>query len=201
MAAPSHPGSSDVAPAGDASRPTGASSTASTDERRGFFAQALAIAAGGAALLVPLTSGLVVFFDPLWRNGMLGKLIPVAPVSGVPQDGLPHQFPVVAERVDAWNRSLAPVGAVYLRRDQAVSSLKCLSATCPHAGCFVNFDPQIQRFKCPCHNSEFALDGSIIEPSPSPRPMDSLQCEVRGDEILVKFEEFYSGRADKVVKG
>ena len=56
------------------------------------------------------------FFDPLRRSRALGKLIPVAPLDAVPDDGIPHEFPVVAERVDAWNRSLEPIGAVYLRR-------------------------------------------------------------------------------------
>ena len=31
--------------------------------------------------------------------------------------------------------------------------------------------------------------------------MDTLDCEVRESEVLVKFEDFYSGRTDKVVKG
>jgi nitrite reductase/ring-hydroxylating ferredoxin subunit len=178
-----------------------AAPSSSPSDRRGFFSQAAAVACGGFALLVPLASALVVFFDPLRRNGTLGRLIGVAPLDAVPDDGLPHQFPVVAQRVDAWNSSQEPIGAVYLRRQQGAQTIECLTATCPHAGCFVSFDPQSTTFRCPCHNSQFALDGAIIQPSPSPRAMDSLECQVRGAEILVKFEEFYSGRADKVVKG
>jgi Rieske Fe-S protein len=151
-------------------------------------------------VLVPLASGLVVLFDPLRRNGALGKLIPLAPLDAVPDDGVPHEFPVVAERVDAWNRSIEPIGAVYLRRRQGAASVECLTAICPHAGCFVSYDGQAGTFRCPCHNSQFALDGAVIEPSPSPRPMDTLECQVRGGQVLVKFENFYSGRTDKVVK-
>lgn len=182
-------------------KPSPASSPTSPQERRGFFSQAMAILCGGVALLVPLASGVLVFFDPLRRRSALGKLLPVAPSGAVPDDGRPREFPVIAERVDAWNRSTGPIGAVYLRRKPGQSKIECLTATCPHAGCFVNYDEQADVFKCPCHNSEFALDGAVIEPSPSPRPMDTLQCQVRNDEVLVKFEEFYSGRADKVVKG
>jgi hypothetical protein len=75
-------------------------------ERRGFMAQGLAIVCGGISMLVPLAAGLVVFFDPMRRGGGLGKMIPVAPLDAVPDDGIPHEFPVVAERVDAWNRSM-----------------------------------------------------------------------------------------------
>jgi Rieske Fe-S protein len=170
-------------------------------ERRGFMAQALAIVCGGLSLLVPLGAGLVVFFDPLRRGGALGRMIPVAPLDAVPDDGIPHEFPVVAERVDAWNRSMEPIGAVYLRRKAGEKGIECLTATCPHAGCFIGYDAQTNTFKCPCHNSQFALDGGIIEPSPSPRPMDSLDCQVQDAQVLVKFENFYSGRTEKVVKG
>ena len=78
--------------------------------------------------------------------------------------------------------------------------IACFNAICPHAGCFVAYDGATNTFKCPCHNSSFAVDGAIIEPSPSPRAMDTLPCEVEADEILVKFENFYTGKADKVVK-
>ncbi|MEX2113378.1 MAG: Rieske 2Fe-2S domain-containing protein [Pirellulales bacterium] len=179
----------------------GSSAKRPIEDRRGFLSKAITIIAGGVALLVPLASGVFVFFDPLRRNGVLGKLIPVAPLGAVPDDGVPREFPIVAERVDAWNRSLQPVGAVYLRRQPGETKIECLTATCPHAGCFVNYDAQTKTFMCPCHNSQFALDGLIIEPSPSPRPMDSLECQVKNDQVLVKFEDFYSGKADKVVKG
>jgi quinol---cytochrome c reductase iron-sulfur subunit, bacillus type len=189
MATPSHPPSSDRS-----------SSASPAADRRGFIAQALAVVCGAFALLVPLGAGLVVFFDPLWRRSGLGKLIPVAPLSAVPDDGLPHEFPVIAERIDAWNRSLEPIGAVYLRRQPNQSTIECLTATCPHAGCFVAYDGETGTFKCPCHNSSFTPDGAIIPPSPSPRAMDSLDTQVRADEILVKFENFYTGKTEKIVK-
>lgn len=175
--------------------------SAPAKDRRGFFAQIMTIACGAVAVLTPVASGLFVFFDPLRRNGALGRLLPVAPLGAVPDDGVPRQFPIVAQRVDAWNRSLEPIGAVYLRRQPGETKIECLTATCPHAGCFVNFDAQTKTFMCPCHNSQFALDGAIIQPSPSPRPMDSLECQVANDQVLVKFEDFYSGKAEKVVKG
>ena len=173
---------------------------AATTERRNFLTRTGAIVAAGIAGLVPIFSGLGVFFDPLRRNGQGGKFIRVATLDAVPDDGIPRQFPVVARRVDAWNDSLEPVGAVYLRRTPGQEKPECWTATCPHAGCFVAFDEPTNTFKCPCHNSTFQVDGAIIPPSPSPRAMDTLECRVKSQEILVKFENFYTGKADKVVK-
>lgn len=171
-----------------------------TAARRGFLTRTGAIVAAGIAGLVPIFSGLIVFFDPLRRNGHAGKFIRVATLEAVPDDGIPRQFPVIARRVDAWNDSLEPVGAVYLRRTQGQETPECWTATCPHAGCFVAYDGPTNTFKCPCHNSSFQVDGQLIPPSPSPRSMDSLECRLDSQEILVKFENFYTGKADKVVK-
>jgi Rieske Fe-S protein len=169
-------------------------------ERRSFLTKVWAVVIGGFIMVVPAASGLAVFLDPLRRKSKAASLIPVAPLAAVPDDGIPRQFPVVAERVDAWNESTQPIGAVYLRRKPGEAVPECLTATCPHAGCFVAYDGPTNTFKCPCHNSSFAVDGAIIEPSPSPRAMDTLECEVNQEEILVKFENFYTGKADKVVK-
>ena len=187
---------------GAAKTPTSKAPTskATTTERRGFLTRVSALVAGGIAGFVPVFSGLIVFFDPLRRGGQSGKFIRVTSVDALPDDGIPRQFPVIARRIDAWNDSLEPVGAVYLRRLPGKAEPECWTATCPHAGCFVAYDGPTETFKCPCHNSSFKIDGQIIEPSPSPRAMDTLECRIDEQEILVKFENFYTGKADKVVK-
>ncbi len=37
----------------------------------------------------------------------------------------------------------------------AVESFVALSSTCPHLGCQVHWEPQHDRFFCPCHNGTF----------------------------------------------
>ncbi len=169
-------------------------------ERRNFFTKVAAVVIGGFVALVPAATGLAVFLDPLRKKSKAGEMLPIAPLGAVPDDGIPRQFAVVAEHVDAWTQSKQPIGAVYIRRLPGQEQPECLSATCPHAGCFVAYDQPTDTFKCPCHNSSFAVDGAIIEPSPSPRAMDSLESEIVGGEILVKYENFYTGKAEKIVK-
>jgi Rieske Fe-S protein len=93
-----------------------------------------------------------------------------------------------------------PIGAVYLRRQPGSETVEALSATCPHAGCFVEIDTQEKCFRCPCHNSRFGIDGSIMPPSPSPRGMDSLECQVGKQGVAVKWQNFYTGVAGKVAR-
>lgn len=168
--------------------------------RRDFLRGAAAAALGGAALATPVGAGLVVFLDPLRGHRGAGAWSRVARLSALPADGVPRRFPVLAERVNAWTRQPArPVGAVYLRRtgEQVVQALH---AICPHAGCLVDYAPARGGFLCPCHNSTFAVDGSVNDPaSPSPRGLDSLEVEIRGgDEVWVRFQNFRAGVREKI---
>jgi menaquinol-cytochrome c reductase iron-sulfur subunit len=170
------------------------------NERRGFLTKLLAMVCGGAAVVPPMAAGLWAFLDPLSRRSSAAKFLPVTDLSALPDDGIPRQFAVISDRVDAWTGFAAePIGAVYLRREKGSDTVEALSATCPHAGCFVEMVDNNRCFRCPCHNSSFTLDGGIVNPSPSPRPMDALECRVgKGGEVEVKFEKFRAGVAAKV---
>jgi menaquinol-cytochrome c reductase iron-sulfur subunit len=168
------------------------------EPRRDLLTRLAALTCGGLATLPPVLAGVWTFLDPLRRKGAAAAFHPVAELEAVPDDGLPRRFPVVSDRTDAWTGFASdPIGAVYLRREQGSDRVQALSATCPHAGCFVEVDPEEKCFRCPCHNSRFAIDGGIVPPSPSPRAMDALECRIAGGEIEVEWQNFYTGIAEK----
>ena len=116
-------------------------------------AGSLSVVAGVAAL-VP---GLNVFVSPL-RDKAKSKDKPIrmAMLEAVPPNGLPHRFPVIDRRRDAWTfYPPEPIGAVYLIRDNEQAKPRCFSATCPHLGCSVEYKPDQEQFQCPCHASGF----------------------------------------------
>ena len=51
--------------------------------------------------------------------------------------------------------------------------LRALAITCPHLGCSYAFDDAKKHFVCPCHGSEFALDGSLLH-GPATSPLSHL---------------------------
>lgn len=168
--------------------------------RRGFFKQTLAIIIGGIAAAVPALAALMVLTDPLRRKNAAGKAIRITTLEALPADGIPRKFPVLASRTDAWNKFVnVPIGAVYLRRT-ADGKVEALNVVCPHAGCFVDFSAEDDKFICPCHNSSFKVDGAIADPaSPSPRALDSLPVEIRrGGVIWVTFQNFEAGQSEKI---
>ncbi len=169
--------------------------------RRNFLTVVGALVVGGIATLVPVVSAVVALFDPLkgGKSTEEAGMVLVTKLPVLPDDGVPRKFTVRADLVDAWTTySDTPVGAVYLRRTG--NDVEALNVVCPHAGCFVNVAPDHTHFACPCHKSTFNFDGSILDPaSPSPRAMDALAAEVRnGDEVWVRFQNFQTGRKDKV---
>lgn len=169
-------------------------------DRRNFLTRAAAVVIGGIVAVIPAAAGLLVFFDPLRRKSETGAAVLVASLNSLPESGEPRKFPVLATRVDAWNRTPnVPVGAVYLQR-LAGNKVRAFNVVCPHAGCFVDFRTAQNHFHCPCHNSSFAVDGKILDPrSPSPRGLDELTVEIRnGTEIWVTFQNFRAGVHDKI---
>jgi Rieske Fe-S protein len=173
--------------------------------RRNFLTEALAVAVGAFVGLVPFVAGLVVFLDPLRRRSAAGEFIRIASLDSLSDNGAPRQFPVVADRSDAWNLYQAqPLGSVFLRRTEG--KIEALNAVCPHLGCMVDFVGARDIFRCPCHNSLFEPDGARIIPPggqcPSPRALDTLEAEVRGEGsaamVWVKFENFRAGTPEKI---
>jgi glycine/D-amino acid oxidase-like deaminating enzyme/nitrite reductase/ring-hydroxylating ferredoxin subunit len=60
--------------------------------------------------------------------------------------------------------------AVYKKED---SSLIECSAVCPHIGCVVAWNPLEKCWDCPCHGSQFAVDGAVIN-GPATRDLKRL---------------------------
>ena len=169
-------------------------------DRRNFLVKAAAVVIGAIVTVIPPLAGLFVFLDPLRRKSEAGGAVLVASLNALPETGEPRKFPVLATRVDAWNRTPnVPVGAVYLQRLPG-NKVRALNVVCPHAGCFVDFRPRQDHYFCPCHNSSFGRDGKILDPkSPSPRGLDELAVEVRhGTEVWVTFRNFRAGVHEKI---
>jgi len=89
-----------------------------TAGRRTFLSAFLAIVCGGLATVAPVGAGLWAFLDPLRRKAAASSFLPVTELSSLPDDGVPRQFPVVADRVDAWTGFVpqAPSIVAYSRR-------------------------------------------------------------------------------------
>ncbi len=172
----------------------------SSGERRGFI-KFLCAFIGTLISVVPFGAGMWSYLNPLAKrdSGDGGDgFIKVTTIDAIPADGTPAKFTVVADKVDAWNRFTdVSIGAVYLRLVDGLP--KALHTVCPHLGCFIDYRPGNNDFFCPCHNSNFKLDGKVKGRGVSPRAMDPLQIDVRNKtEVWVKFQNFQPGHSHAV---
>lgn len=72
------------------------------------------------------------------------------------------------------------------------SKIYALFARCTHLGCTVNWFPDIDTFKCPCHGSEFHSNGKQFA-GPAPRPLDRLDISRDAEgNILVNIRKVYT---------
>jgi menaquinol-cytochrome c reductase iron-sulfur subunit len=166
--------------------------------RRGFLKTATVFLGGaiGAVLAVPIVR-YVIF--PVGRKIVVAGDVPVPVVdeTAVKPGAPPLRVQIRApEQHDAWSKVTdVPLGAAWLSRGED-GKVRALSATCPHLGCAVDFDPQAGHFRCPCHTSAFGADGKRIS-GPAKRDMDPLDCSVAEGKVLVRFERFKQDVAER----
>jgi cytochrome b6-f complex iron-sulfur subunit len=66
----------------------------------------------------------------------------------------------------------------------AEGEYRALSATCTHLSCTVQYRSDLHEIWCACHNGMYDLNGRNIS-GPPPRPLETYQVHVRGDEVVV----------------
>ena len=148
-----------------------------------------------AALAVP---GVAYLLDPLFKRRGAARTYTLAKLSELKVDE-PRSYQIVDERQDAWVKyPREPIGLVWLVR-QPDDSVLAFQAECPHLGCAVNLSADKQSFRCPCHDSAFAFDGTRENTIP-PRPMDRLDVEMLAGadpDVRVTFQRFRSQTEEK----
>jgi nitrite reductase/ring-hydroxylating ferredoxin subunit len=54
---------------------------------------------------------------------------------------------------------------------------------CTHLACPVYFDRNHEQLECPCHEGAFDINTGNVLYGPPPRPLDTIELEVRGTEL------------------
>jgi cytochrome b6-f complex iron-sulfur subunit len=72
---------------------------------------------------------------------------------------------------------------VLLVRDSA-TSVRAFNPICTHRQCVVAFSANERKIKCPCHGSQFDLDGHVVH-GPAARPLETYAAELAGEQIIV----------------
>ena len=74
-------------------------------------------------------------------------------------------------------------GRFYLVRQEGGGFL-AISRECTHLGCVVPWMTSDNKFVCPCHSSEFDMNGEVLSP-PAPRALDLFPVVIENDIVKV----------------
>jgi len=66
-------------------------------------------------------------------------------------------------------------------------SLHATSAVCTHMGCTVLYDPKLGHIRCPCHGSQYDLDGHNLK-GPAQRPLRQYGVANAGGLVVIALE-------------
>lgn len=160
--------------------------------RRTFFGRVTGAIAGliGLALSVPVVGYLI---SPArqrtlkdWADaGRMGELSPL----------VPKEISYPTMRHDGWLESSVTRSVWAVKQPDA--EIVVFSPICTHLGCAYRYVPEKTEFHCPCHNSVFALDGTVLG-GPAPRPLDRLPAKFENGRLFVIYQEFKAGVRDKI---
>lgn len=169
--------------------------------RRSFLKTAVATGIGVAAVGTPICAGTRVVLFSAMQEGRAGKFYPLAAADSLTDK--PQKFSIVDDKQDAWTTlPNQKIGSLYLRKSG--EQIVAVHSLCPHAGCMIQAgvkkNPQTgseeEIFYCPCHSAHFDLNGKRLD-TVSPRDLDALETKVENGKVLVKFENFAFGIAEK----
>jgi Rieske Fe-S protein len=141
-------------------------------DRRGFLGWVL----GGVGLLVSYA---------VFAGYAIAYLFPVRPPEQVRRlfVGRREDFPPGATRsfVDPKARTLL------IRAD--ADGIRAFDTRCPHLGCKVHWEPEEDRFFCPCHQGVFNRDGVAVSGPPADAGQSLGQADIEveaGGSVFLK---------------
>ncbi len=139
------------------------------------------------------TASAIVAGQP-WRGAFLAQAAPAGPDIGILKirlsdyPSLQNQFGSVRIGLNPIDTATQyPAGFFYpiLVNRGVGNEFYALDTYCHHEGCVVPpYDEFDGRSTCPCHGSQYAIDGSLISEGPASGPLDRYHLTYDGDETL-----------------
>jgi Rieske Fe-S protein len=147
--------------------------------RREFLAVVIggAAAAVAAALTVPLAG---YFLTPLFaKQGT--KSLAIAGISQIPV-GTPIFVTYKLTARDGWINTTQDRGAWVVTQNG--KDYVVFDSHCTHLGCLFSWNPASHLFECPCHGSEFDINGGVVK-GPAPIPLVRIPFTVANGQIEI----------------
>lgn len=149
--------------------------------RRDFILATTGILGGIIAAVVGIPA-IGYLIAPALREDKEGAPVVIGNLQDIPV-GQFHQFSFTITKVNGWERTASNYGGYILRRSESPDDILVLSSRCTHLSCTVNWNDDIQRFTCPCHDASFSPEGKVLD-GPPPEPLGHFAYSVDADGAI-----------------
>ncbi len=139
----------------------------------------------GASIGLPAIAYLI---DPALKTTKSNAWYPLGKLETF-EVGKPVLVSFTISQVNGWEKTVTSHGFFVIKKSD--TNFLVLSNKCTHLGCSVNWKADRNEFVCPCHDAQFALDGTV-RGGPPPRPLDAFsgdRLKVEKDILLLHFLE------------
>jgi menaquinol-cytochrome c reductase iron-sulfur subunit len=130
-----------------------------------------------AALAIP--AALYLLLPPKLRKQQ--DWVEAGDVSGL-KPGAPEEMTFPRTHTDGW-KQYSEKGTAWVVK-MKTGEVVAYSPICTHLGCAYHWDTGKGDFVCPCHASEFALDGTVLT-GPAPRPLDRFETKIEDSRLFL----------------
>jgi len=153
---------------------------AAAPSRRSFYIAIIYGVWGAITAALAIPAGIYLFFPPAARKN--ADWIDASDLSAIPQ-GVPTEVSFQRRRVDGW-KVISEKATAWIVREPRNNQVVAFAPQCTHLGCAYHWEAGNNAFVCPCHSSEFSIDGKVLA-GPAPRPLDRYEVKVEGGRINI----------------
>ena len=147
--------------------------------RRAFYIGFINGVMGLIGLALAAPAAIYLLLPPKLRKE--AEWVETADLSSIPA-GAPTEISFERKRVDGWKVSTEKATAWVVKGPG--NEVVAFTPQCTHLGCAYHWEDRNHAFVCPCHSSEFSIDGAVLG-GPAPRPLDRYEVKVEAGRLKI----------------
>jgi menaquinol-cytochrome c reductase iron-sulfur subunit len=147
--------------------------------RRAFHLTVVYVLGGIIALFMAIPTALYLLVPPRPRKesgwidaGDVSQLVP----------GVPVELSFQESRLDGWRLETEKKTAWVVKEKD--NKIVAFGPQCTHLACAYHWEMEAGRFICPCHGSNFSIEGKVIV-GPAARPLDRYLTKLVNNRLQI----------------
>jgi menaquinol-cytochrome c reductase iron-sulfur subunit len=99
--------------------------------------------------------------------------------------GTPTPFSFTRTKLNGWEKTVNSYGVYVLRKSESETDVLVLSNVCTHLACRVTWKEDVKAYVCPCHDGHFDINGTVINHTVPPRPLDKYLTKIESGNLFI----------------